>query len=90
MSKMKRFVESVSVDMGFNGEINDKVMAEGHRLLRAARIREALDRLGLQVMHFPSRGLLAYEISQMIGDNVGIDEVEAALMEPQEQSNEDE
>ena len=35
MSAMKRFAEDVSVDMGYDGEINDEVLAEAHRRLDA-------------------------------------------------------
>ena len=33
MSMMKRWLEEISVDMGYGGEINDEVMAEGQRRL---------------------------------------------------------
>jgi len=30
---MKRFLEDISVEMGFGGEINDRVIAEGQKRL---------------------------------------------------------
>lgn len=34
MSKMKRFIEAVSVDMGFDGMINTEVLEEASRRLQ--------------------------------------------------------
>lgn len=39
MGAMKRYAETVSVDLGFDGEINDEVMAEAQRRLDAAEVR---------------------------------------------------
>lgn len=36
---MKRYAENVSVDMGFEGEINDEVLAEAQRRLDEAEAR---------------------------------------------------
>lgn len=35
MSAMKRFAENVSVEMGFDGELNDEVLAEADRRLKS-------------------------------------------------------
>ncbi len=39
MGAMKRYAETVSTDMGFEGEINDEVMAEAQRRLDEAEVR---------------------------------------------------
>lgn len=36
---MKRFAEGVSIEMGYGGELNDKVLAEGQRRLNAKKPR---------------------------------------------------
>ncbi len=38
MSAMKRFAEDVSVEMGFEGEINDEVLIEAQRRLIALNV----------------------------------------------------
>ena len=35
MSQMKRFAEQVSIEMGFNGELNDEVLEEAQRRLQS-------------------------------------------------------
>lgn len=39
MGAMKRYAEDVSVDMGFEGEINDEVLMEAQRRLDEAEAR---------------------------------------------------
>ncbi len=38
MSRMKAYAEKVSEDMGFDGEINDRVMEEAQRRLIAEQV----------------------------------------------------
>lgn len=37
-----------------------------------------LERMGLQIMHFPSKGLLCIELSERLKQSVSLDDLEAA------------
>jgi nicotinamidase/pyrazinamidase len=43
MSMMKRFAEDVSVEMGYDGELNEKVLAEGQRRLKPKTVLLIID-----------------------------------------------
>jgi hypothetical protein len=38
MSKMKRFAEKISLEMGYGGEINSEVLQEANRVLKENRL----------------------------------------------------
>lgn len=44
------------------------------------RIRAKLEQMGLEVMHFPSKGLLCYELSKRLREQVSLEEFEAATV----------